>query len=466
MKYFSIIIGLLLSLSATQAQAQYRVTEGDCSRSVWPGCFGVTNGLPRDRFFQDYCDFVVANNISPEKSVRLAAGYYDFFGEKTYVPREVVRQGPTCMVRWFRGAPCPDYAGLCGLTEKTVKEALATGCVDSIPKISFEGDSVVIVEVCGKVYREKIPLLQVPPRFSTQLQSICQGDSLLWNGLWLKKAGTYFDTIQTERGDSVLVLNLDFLPSYNLQQQATLTRGDTIEFGKHTITSEGTYEHTFLSKDGCDSMVILKVTSPKEVCDTCHQQWSGAGPFAFASVGLDARTGYAGQERLRFNRPVASFGGGYEWRLKQLTFPFRKAPCIGQSLKLQLGLAPTPATYVADRCACNNVPSNFPVTTVVTSGYTVSLLRQWPFVASGGVELRGAWNPTHAEDQRVEDKSRDFSINAFVMLGAAYYFKLKGNTFVEPFLNLEVPVLKNALRHFGVTLGGRARFGGKEKRAK
>jgi len=96
----------------------------------------------------------------------------------------------------------------------------------------------------------------------------------------------------------------------------------------------------------------------------------------------------------------------------------------------------------------------------------VSLLRQWPFVASGGVELRGAWNPTHAEDQRVEDKSRDFSINAFVMLGAAYYFKLKGNTFVEPFLNLEVPVLKNALRHFGVTLGGRARFGGKEKRAK
>lgn len=465
-KFVLLILGLLLSLPAMmQAQS---VTASDCTRAIWPACDGVLHALPRDRYFDDYCRFIVDNNITPQKSNRLKAGNYNFFGETVYVPREVVRQGPTCMVRWFRGVPCPDYAGLCDIVTKATTElqAKGLGCIDSIPVITFLGDSLVQVVVCGKTYTEKLPLLEIPNRFSTQLQSVCEGDSLFWNGEWLKQRGTYFDTLTTAKGqDSILVLNLDVAPMFRSETEKTIAKGDSVEvFGKW-VSDTGTYTNNLKTVAGCDSIVTIIVRHTSEKCDDCHQKFrSAAGPFAFVAGGLDARTSYAGQERLRFNRPVASFGGGYEWRWKQGAWPFKKAPCVGQSAKLQLGLSPTPATYVSDRCACDNTPSNMPVTTVVTGGYAVSLLRQWPFVAHAGVEVRGAWNPTHAEEERIEKEAKDFSTNAFVTLGGAYYIRLKGSTFVEPFINLEVPVLKNTLRHWGLFIGGKMRFGKKTEK--
>lgn len=88
--------------------------------------------------------------------------------------------------------------------------------------------------------------------------SICQGDSVLAGGSYQHNSGNYYDTLQTVSGcDSILVTQLTVTPAasgiYNLQ----ICQGDSIQAGGNYYSSPGTYTVALQNQQGCDSLVTV-----------------------------------------------------------------------------------------------------------------------------------------------------------------------------------------------------------------
>ncbi|MFQ5445534.1 MAG: SdrD B-like domain-containing protein, partial [Saprospiraceae bacterium] len=100
-------------------------------------------------------------------------------------------------------------------------------------------------------------LLTVNANVSSNVeQTICAGDSLLFNGQFLTAAGTYLDTLAASGGcDSVVTLSLGVQQPQQFQLQDTICAGGTYNFFGQTLTTAGIYSHTFSYVSGCDSAV-------------------------------------------------------------------------------------------------------------------------------------------------------------------------------------------------------------------
>lgn len=95
----------------------------------------------------------------------------------------------------------------------------------------------------------------------TQDEEICSRDSLYWRGDWYKFAGTYYDSLQTQSGcDSVYVLNLEVLPTYEFNSYDTICEGDSYFWRGNYYTSDGEYFDSLITIMGCDSTYSLTLT--------------------------------------------------------------------------------------------------------------------------------------------------------------------------------------------------------------
>ena len=91
--------------------------------------------------------------------------------------------------------------------------------------------------------------------------SICQGDSILLGGAFQTSAGQYRDTLLNQDGcDSIIVTTLSILPSYAINQSATICEGDSILLDGAFQTISGIYTDSLLTTDGCDSLIITTLT--------------------------------------------------------------------------------------------------------------------------------------------------------------------------------------------------------------
>ena len=87
---------------------------------------------------------------------------------------------------------------------------------------------------------------------------ICQGESYTFGTQTLTEAGIYSETFISENGcDSIVELTLNLSTVYNESAEAAICDGDTYNFGTQTLTNEGTYTQIFTSQMGCDSTVVL-----------------------------------------------------------------------------------------------------------------------------------------------------------------------------------------------------------------
>jgi hypothetical protein len=89
---------------------------------------------------------------------------------------------------------------------------------------------------------------------------ICQGDSLLINGIYVKVEGTYLERFIATKGcDSVvhnyLTVNLWDTTSLN----AAFCFGESYAFFNQTLTQSGTYTHVLKNTKGCDSVLFLNI---------------------------------------------------------------------------------------------------------------------------------------------------------------------------------------------------------------
>src|SRR5690606_13084972 len=98
---------------------------------------------------------------------------------------------------------------------------------------------------------------------------ICQGDSIFIGGAYQNVGGTYIDSLQTINGcDSVLVLNLQVVSLYQTNQFMEMCEGDSVIINGILRFEEGIYQDTLISQNGCDSIVTVNLQVNQLAIDT------------------------------------------------------------------------------------------------------------------------------------------------------------------------------------------------------
>lgn len=91
--------------------------------------------------------------------------------------------------------------------------------------------------------------------------TICEGDSILYNGEWISEEMTYYDTVSTSEGaDNVMAMTLLTTPFFYEEVDVTINQGDSILLEGEYQTSEGVYTDTYTSSGGCDSTVVTTLS--------------------------------------------------------------------------------------------------------------------------------------------------------------------------------------------------------------
>jgi hypothetical protein len=96
---------------------------------------------------------------------------------------------------------------------------------------------------------------------------ICQGDSLLLNGIYVKEAGNYLERFTAAKGCDSIVHNC-LLVNYwdSTMLNAAFCFGESYSFFNQTLTQSGIYTHVLKNTKGCDSILFLNLNEkPKNV---------------------------------------------------------------------------------------------------------------------------------------------------------------------------------------------------------
>lgn len=112
-------------------------------------------------------------------------------------------------------------------------------------------DSVVILD------------LNIVPAVEHQIfDTICQGQSITWNGKEYNRTGIYSDTLPSVLTgcDSIVSLVLTVNAAIPYTEYAYICHGESYDFYGKSITESGSYEHLVKTPGSCDSLVTLVAT--------------------------------------------------------------------------------------------------------------------------------------------------------------------------------------------------------------
>jgi len=106
-------------------------------------------------------------------------------------------------------------------------------------------------------------------------QTICSGETYVFNNHHYYSSGTYYDTLQSINGcDSVIKIILAVNQAYNVSNPQIVCSGQSYTFNGHTYTASGTYRDTLYTIHGCDSIIwtdltilpIITANNPQSIC--------------------------------------------------------------------------------------------------------------------------------------------------------------------------------------------------------
>lgn len=98
---------------------------------------------------------------------------------------------------------------------------------------------------------------------------ICNGDSLLNNGVYVKSAGDYLQRFTALKGcDSLATRHLYLRKWDSTYLNAAFCFGGSYRFFQQTITQTGRYQHMLTNRFGCDSLVIIDLSERPQVVNT------------------------------------------------------------------------------------------------------------------------------------------------------------------------------------------------------
>ncbi len=114
-------------------------------------------------------------------------------------------------------------------------------------------------------------LLVTPYDLSGANATICEGDSIFLENNWQKLAGTYYDTLTGTNGcDSIHQTILNTLPSPSSEDTVEICQGDSVLIGQNWRSQAGLYTDTLQAANGCDSIssVLLRLALVKSFSAT------------------------------------------------------------------------------------------------------------------------------------------------------------------------------------------------------
>ena len=96
---------------------------------------------------------------------------------------------------------------------------------------------------------------------TNQSLSICNGDSIIIDGIAYYHPGSYVDILQTINGcDSIVNTNLTVFPILYSNQTINLCEGESYTIGSNTYDAVGSYVDTVSAITSCDSIVETEIT--------------------------------------------------------------------------------------------------------------------------------------------------------------------------------------------------------------
>ena len=101
-------------------------------------------------------------------------------------------------------------------------------------------------------------LMVYPNASSINNQTVCSGETYIFNGNVYDSSGTYTDSLHTIYGcDSIVTTHLvvDSISGGSGVNNHTICMGDSVSIGNHTYYHSGVYSDTLISSNGCDSVV-------------------------------------------------------------------------------------------------------------------------------------------------------------------------------------------------------------------
>ena len=114
---------------------------------------------------------------------------------------------------------------------------------------TFGCDSIVVLE-----------LGVLPTHLTSLSDSICEGEVYFFEGVGISQPGSYSVTWSNMYGcDSTITLDLDVMPSAVTFDLVTICQGDTVFFDGKNLTAAGNYTGIFSDQMGCDSFATLSV---------------------------------------------------------------------------------------------------------------------------------------------------------------------------------------------------------------
>lgn len=99
---------------------------------------------------------------------------------------------------------------------------------------------------------------EIPILTNEVFESICEGESLMYEGDIIDKAGAYEYTLTSVEGcDSIVTLNVDMKLNETDTVYAQILPGSTFSIGESDFTDEGEHRINTITSNGCNSSTIL-----------------------------------------------------------------------------------------------------------------------------------------------------------------------------------------------------------------
>jgi gliding motility-associated-like protein len=119
--------------------------------------------------------------------------------------------------------------------------------------------SLIALNSCGS--DTVVNSIKVSGYSSTYSVSICSGDSILVNGIYLYNPGNYTENYISSSGcDSIVTTNLNVNPISQIDINPSICQGETFSVGTQLYTTSGTYVYLLKSASGCDSIITINLT--------------------------------------------------------------------------------------------------------------------------------------------------------------------------------------------------------------
>lgn len=200
--------------------------------------------------------------------------------------------------------------------------------------------------------------------YDTINRTICPEDSFLFNGVYLKTAGTYYDTFNISAGcDTFRTLNLSVHATIPITSIAdSFCYGYAYTLGSKSLTIAGTYYDTLPSVTGCDSVIMLLLNYKNT-------------PYVFPAPRYDTVDSFCRRQVFDFQGKTFSFNTAGLQTVYDTVIGGASNGCDSINQRVVFIRNNNGPNFVGNKYGCSNIPFVIGDSTFTTNGFKTVVLR-------------------------------------------------------------------------------------------